>query len=70
MFFILNNSKSGMIAQQQKLDIISNNMVNVNTHGYKKIDSSFSSLFYRDLNTNGIPTSENNALIGNGVKNT
>ena len=70
MFFILNNSKSGMIAQQQKLDIISNNMVNVNTNGYKKIDSSFSSLFYRDLNTNGIPTSENNALIGNGVKNT
>ena len=41
MFFILNNSKTGMIAQQQKLDVISNNMVNINTHGYKKLDSSF-----------------------------
>lgn len=71
MFYILNNSKSGMVAQQQKLDIISNNMVNVNTHGYKKLDSSFSSLFYKNLNVNGIPTSKNNnAYIGNGVKNT
>lgn len=68
MFYILNNSKSGMIAQQQKLDIISNNMVNINTHGYKKVDSSFASLFQRDLNAKGIPTSDLNSSIGNGVK--
>ena len=68
MFYILNNSKSGMIAQQQKLDIISNNMVNVNTHGYKKIDSSFASLFHKDLNIKGVPTSDFNSSVGNGVK--
>ncbi len=68
MFHILNTSKSGMMAQQQKLDIIANNMVNINTHGYKKIDSSFANLFYKDLNGKGIPTSENISLIGNGVK--
>lgn len=68
MFYILNNSKSGMIAQQQKLDIISNNMVNVNTHGYKKLEGSFANLFYRDLNVNGVPTSGNDAILGSGVK--
>lgn len=71
MFYILNNSKSGMVAQQHKLDIISNNVVNVNTAGYKKLDTSFSSLFYKNLNATGIPTSKNaNAYVGNGVKNT
>lgn len=69
MFFILNNSKSGMVAQQQKLDIISNNMVNVNTTGYKKIDSSFSNLFYRDINSKSMPTTPGqNAILGSGVK--
>ncbi len=68
MFFILNNSKSGMIAQQEKLDIISNNMVNVNTYGYKRIESSFSNLFYRNLNATGIPVSDNPSFVGNGVK--
>lgn len=70
MFYILNISKTGMTAQQQKLDVIANNMVNVNTHGYKKIDNSFSNLFYKDLNTKGIPTSKNISSIGNGVKAT
>lgn len=70
MFFILNNSKTGMIAQQQKLDIISNNMVNVNTHGYKKLDSSFTNLYYKDLHSKGIPTTKEKASLGTGVKNT
>lgn len=30
------NSKSGLIAQQNKLDSISNNLANVNTVGYKE----------------------------------
>lgn len=69
MFYILNNSKSGMVAQQQRLDIISNNMVNVSTAGYKKLDNSFSNLIYRDLNVNSIPTTDGkNASLGNGVK--
>lgn len=70
MFFILNNSKTGMIAQQQKLDVISNNMVNINTHGYKKLDSSFTNLVYRDLHSKGTPTSQEKSFLGTGVKNT
>lgn len=68
MFHILNNSRTGMIAQQNKLDIISNNMVNINTHGYKKIDSSFSSLMQSGLNLRGVPTSDDIASLGGGVK--
>lgn len=29
---------TGMIAQQSNLDVISNNLANVNTTGYKKIE--------------------------------
>lgn len=68
MFHILNNSRTGMIAQQNKLDVISNNMVNINTHGYKKIDSTFSTLMQRDLKSRGIPTSDDIASLGSGVK--
>lgn len=73
MLRILWNSKSGMIAHQEKLDCISNNLVNVNTNGYKKVDSSFSDLVYETLNRKGYPITKNNNRIndpynGTGVK--
>ena len=36
MYSILSTSKTGMSANQNKINIISNNIVNVNTTGYKK----------------------------------
>ena len=41
MLRVLWNSKSGMIANQEKLDAISNNLANVNTNGYKRVTVSF-----------------------------
>ena len=35
MYSILSTSKTGMSANQNKINIISNNIVNVNTTGYK-----------------------------------
>ncbi len=43
------NSKSGLIAQQNKLDSISNNLANVNTVGYKREDVSFQELVQETL---------------------
>ncbi|OFH98050.1 flagellar basal-body rod protein FlgG [Clostridium acetireducens DSM 10703] len=65
------NSKSGMTAQQNKLDCISNNIANVNTDGYKREDLSFQDLVYETLERRGYPVSENRPkepFTGSGVK--
>ncbi len=48
---------SGMNAQQQRLDVISNNLANVDTTGYKKdtaISKSFSELLIRRTDVDGV----------------
>jgi len=57
MLRLLWNAQSTMIAQQEKLDAISNNIANVNTNGYKKIDASFKDLVYESLDRKGYPVS-------------
>jgi flagellar basal-body rod protein FlgG len=65
---ILWNSKTGMQAQQDKMDLISNNMANMETDGYKRIDASFKDLVYEKIAKNGVPvsTSGNAAVNGTG----
>lgn len=57
MLRLLWNSRSSMMAQQDKLDSISNNISNVNTNGYKKIGASFKDLVYESLDRKGYPVS-------------
>ncbi|WP_291636421.1 flagellar hook-basal body complex protein [Clostridium sp.] len=57
MLRLLWNSQSSMIAQQERLDIISNNLANVNTNGYKKINANFKDLVYESLDRKGYPVS-------------
>lgn len=65
------NSKSGLIAQQDKLDSISNNLANVNTVGYKREDVSFQELIQETLKRKGYPTSDRPEIqTGTGVKAT
>lgn len=54
------NSKTAMMANQNKIDSISNNISNSNTDGYKKIDVRFKDLMYETLNRQGYPLAENN----------
>lgn len=54
---VLWNSRTGMQAQQDKMDLISNNMANMETEGYKKIDASFKDLVYEKIARNGVPVS-------------
>jgi flagellar basal-body rod protein FlgG len=68
---ILWSSRSAMSAQQEKLDSISNNIANVNTEGYKKVDVTFKDLVYETLNRSGNPISEANgvsSINGTGVR--
>ncbi len=68
----LSIASSGMKAQQLNLDIISNNLANVNTTGFKKSQADFQSLFYQSLQRPVVsPESGLNRFgveVGTGVK--
>lgn len=49
---------SGMMAQQQNVDVISNNLANVNTAGYKTMRAEFSDLLYQTIKDPGASTGE------------
>ncbi len=64
---------SGMIAQQNNVDTIANNLANVNTTGYKTEVAEFKSLLYQDIQAkttsgNGA-TKPVGAQVGLGVRN-
>ena len=64
---------SGMIGQQANIDVISNNLANVNTHGYKKQRADFEDLLYQTIRTAGTPATEDTVIpvgiqMGHGVK--
>jgi len=67
------SAASGMIAQQNNVDTIANNLANVNTVGYKTEVNEFKSLLYQQLQTR--TTSANGdekpvgAQVGLGVRN-
>jgi flagellar basal-body rod protein FlgG len=47
---------SGMVSQQTRIDVISNNLANVNTAGFKKSRSNFQDLMYQTLLIAGAST--------------
>ncbi|MCL2179797.1 MAG: flagellar basal-body rod protein FlgG [Treponema sp.] len=64
---------AGMIGQQANIDVISNNLANVNTHGYKKQRADFEDLIYQTVKTAGTPATEDTVTpvgiqLGHGVK--
>jgi flagellar basal-body rod protein FlgG len=66
-------SKTGMEAQQMQLDVISNNLANVSTNGFKRAHAVFEDLMYQNLRQVGANTSEQNLLptglqVGLGVR--
>ncbi|MBK5240426.1 flagellar hook-basal body complex protein [Clostridium sp.] len=70
MLRLLENSRSSMMAQQEKLDSISNNIANVNTNGYKKTNVNFKDLVYESLDRAGYPVSSDSdgkAILQNGT---
>jgi flagellar basal-body rod protein FlgG len=66
-------SKSGMEAQQTQLDVVSHNLANVGTNGYKKEHAVFEDLMYQTLRQSGAASSDQTQLptgvqIGLGVR--
>lgn len=64
---------SGMVAQQGNIDVISNNLANVNTTGFKKSRTDFQDLMYQTVRQAGGNTGPDTQLptgiqIGHGVR--
>ncbi len=72
----LRTAASGMYAQQINIEVVSNNIANINTTGFKKNKADFQDLMYQEVNINPLSsdtpgveeTSTSKIQIGNGVK--
>jgi flagellar basal-body rod protein FlgG len=66
-------SKTGMEAQQTQLDVVSHNLANVGTNGFKRSHAVFEDLMYQTLRQTGANSSEQTQLptglqVGLGVR--
>ena len=73
MFNSLWIAKTGMEAQQMQLDVISNNLANSSTNGFKRAHAVFEDLMYQNLRQAGSNSTETSQLptglqVGLGVR--
>ena len=68
MYNIINKSVTGMSSNQGKIDIISNNIANSQTVGYKKLDIGFLDLYTDTLSRMSYPHNKDNLVVGTGVR--
>lgn len=66
-------SKTGLDAQQTQMDVISNNLANVSTNGFKRSRAVFEDLLYQTLRQPGAQSSQQTQIpsglqIGTGVR--
>ncbi len=70
----LNTAATGMLAQQRNVEVISNNIANLNTVGFKRQRAEFQDLLYQTLERPGAISSQTGTVgphgiqIGTGVK--
>src|SRR5574337_1022554 len=73
MFSSLWVAKTGLDAQQTRMDVISNNLANANTTGFKSARAAFQDLVYQNLRQPGGQTTEqtqspSGLMLGTGVR--
>ena len=66
-------AKTGLDAQQTQLDVISNNLANVSTNGFKRSRAIFEDLLYQNLRQAGAQSSQTTQvptgfMVGTGVR--
>ncbi|MBX2837601.1 MAG: flagellar basal-body rod protein FlgG [Gammaproteobacteria bacterium] len=66
-------AKTGLDAQQTRMSVISNNLANVNTTGFKRDRAVFESLLYQNLRAAGTQSSQDTVVptglnVGTGVR--
>ncbi len=67
MIKALNTAATGLQAQQTNMEVVSNNLANVSTNGFKKSRAEFEDLMYQTVKEPGAATG-NNAISPTGVQ--
>ena len=64
----LNIAASGMLAQQLNVEVISNNLANLTTTGYKEQRAEFKDLLYQTENQVGAQGAESGTVVPSGIQ--
>src|SRR4029450_6255435 len=64
----LRTAATGMAAQQLNVEVISNNIANMNTVGFKKQRAEFQDLLYQTLELAGAQSSDQGTIVPTGVQ--
>ncbi|WP_343559776.1 flagellar basal-body rod protein FlgG [Kiloniella sp. b19] len=64
----LNIGATGMLAQQTNVEVISNNIANMNTTGFKRQRAEFGDLLYQNLRRSGSTSSQEGTVVPTGVQ--
>ncbi|ACT58231.1 flagellar basal-body rod protein FlgG [Hirschia baltica] len=64
----LSTAATGMQAQQLNVEVISNNIANMNTTGYKRQRAEFQDLLYTNMEKMGVSSSDANTIVPTGVQ--
>ena len=64
----LSTAATGMAAQQLNVEVISNNIANMNTVGFKKQRAEFEDLLYQDIERPGEQSSSTGTVVPTGIQ--
>src|SRR3954453_7986213 len=64
----LHTAATGMMAQEQNVNVISNNIANMRTTGYKRQRAEFQDLLYQEYRRAGSVTSDTGTQVPVGVE--
>ena len=64
----LSIAATGMLAQQLNVEVISNNIANMNTTGFKAQRAEFQDLLYQDLERVGAASSDSGTIVPSGIQ--
>ncbi|MBW8881965.1 MAG: flagellar basal-body rod protein FlgG [Asticcacaulis sp.] len=64
----LRTATTGMAAQQLNVEVISNNIANMNTIGFKKQRAEFQDLLYQNLERPGAQSSDSGTVVPTGIQ--
>lgn len=64
----LSTAATGMAAQDLNVEVISNNIANMNTVGFKRQQAEFEDLLYQDVERAGTQSSSNGNIVPTGIQ--
>ncbi|MEH6476854.1 MAG: flagellar basal-body rod protein FlgG [Sneathiella sp.] len=64
----LGTASTGMLAQQLNVDVISNNIANMTTTGFKRQRAEFQDLLYQDMRRAGASSSDAGTIVPSGIQ--